>query len=363
MVVASAGLFLLLDFAVTPLLRSRPNPEAAFRTASPLFHHGLRPNVVFDDASWRGLRYQVRTNSLGFKDAAVRSVEPRPPETRHRVVFIGDSVTEGVGLQFEDTFVGQFAAARPDLDVLNGAAVSYSPSIYWRKIAWLLDEGFAFDELVVYIDISDVQDEAVFYRETADGRIGDSGWGISNSAVVGNPLPIWPPDPVRTWLDSHLHFTQKVRFVAREVFGWMRGVTEGGAKPRVRASWTLDPQATGYGEAGAEGGIAKAIVYMDRLKALVDRHGIALSVAVYPWPDQLDYDTVDSRQVRIWRDWCARRTCARFIDHFADFFAFRRDHADWRERLFMPSDIHFTRAGSEVIAARLKSAWAKDAVN
>jgi hypothetical protein len=67
---------------------------------------------------------------------------------------------------------------------------------------------------------------------------------------------------------------------------------------------------------------------MDRLHELLSAHGIALSVGVYPWPQQLLYDTVNSRQPRIWRDWCAGK-CNQFFDHFPTFFRYKEKHPDF----------------------------------
>src|SRR5262249_26028831 len=110
-------------------------------------------------------RYSLRTNSLGFRDAKVREV-PLRSETR-RVLLIGDSYTEGVGLAFEDTFPGLlFEAgqhATPRTEFLNAGVISYSPVIYYKKVKFLLDHGLVFDEVVVLPDYGDVQDEAAYY--------------------------------------------------------------------------------------------------------------------------------------------------------------------------------------------------------
>jgi len=355
-VAACAALFFLFDFAATQLLWDRLYPEKALRIADPLFHHALKPYYSADDAQWGGVRYAVRTNALGFKDSTMRAVPKRAPGAR--LVFMGDSYTEGVGVRFEDTFVGQLAARAPHLDVLDAAAVSYSPSVYWRKTKWLLDQGYEFDQLVVYVDVSDVQDEAVFYREMPDGRIVDSGLAIDYGAVVGAKDPVFVPDRTHIWFKEHFYFAKAVSAMFRAASRSLRGVNSapaGRAAPRklLRAYWTVDPNLPGYGDGGVESGIAKAIEYMDRLKRLADERGIKLSVAVYPWPDQLDYDRPDSRQMEIWKRWCEQRGCFRFVDHFPDFFAYKRDHADWRERLFIPGDVHFTKLGNQIIADRL----------
>ena len=56
-------------------------------------------------------------------------------------------------------------------EVLNAGVGSYSPIIYWRKIKYLIEDvGLRFDEVVVYIDISDAQDEASYYELSDDGN-------------------------------------------------------------------------------------------------------------------------------------------------------------------------------------------------
>ena len=61
--------------------------------------------------------------------------------------------------------------------------MSYSPSIYYEKLNYFLDLGLRFDEAIVYIDLSDIQDEAVNYSYDEHGVLqwagkagGDVGW-------------------------------------------------------------------------------------------------------------------------------------------------------------------------------------------
>jgi hypothetical protein len=104
---------------------------------------------------------------MGFRDASTRDV---PLVADHkRIVFIGDLFTEGLGVPYQKTFVGRFASAFPDLDVLNAAAESYSASIYYEKLKYFLDVGFRFDEAIVYIDISDITFVSVLANETSRG--------------------------------------------------------------------------------------------------------------------------------------------------------------------------------------------------
>jgi len=117
-----AALFLLVELAMhviwpdaNPLL----GPQfvaSKFRVAHPVYGHTFRPNYEGDE-QWGTTRNNVVTNSLGFKDATSREVPLRPD--RKRVLFVGDSFTDGVGVPYEEPFVGRFGSAFPNLDVLN----------------------------------------------------------------------------------------------------------------------------------------------------------------------------------------------------------------------------------------------------
>ena len=276
---------------------------------------------------------------------------------RRRIVFIGDSFTEGLGVAYQDTFVGRFANAFPDLDVLNAAVVSYSPSIYYEKLNYFLAIGLRFDEAIVYIDLSDIQDEAVNYSYDEHGVLQ---WaGKAGGEWVGDR---WSISKQKAWWESAFYFADLLNQVimsrkwAREIEhasleDFMRPGSCYG-RDFTRSSWTYDPQASDYGLLGVEGGLQKAKQQMDKLHQALSRHGIALSVGVYPWPQQLLYDTENSRQVQIWRDWCAGK-CKRFFNHFPTFFRYKESDPEFVRNLFVWGDVHYNALGNKILAQDL----------
>ena len=68
-------------------------------------------------------------------------------------------------LAWRDSYVGRIAAHFPQYDFLNGGVACYSPSNYLNMTRMVLAKGVDIDEVIVFIDISDVQDEAAFYRD------------------------------------------------------------------------------------------------------------------------------------------------------------------------------------------------------
>jgi len=352
-VALAAALVLAGDFALTLVKPPPPNPEKEWRIGDPVYSHTLKPLYSTDSAVWGNARFPVRTNSLGFRDASMRTIA-KQPQGKRRLVVIGDSFVEGIGLAWDDTFVGLLAKAAPQLEVLDAGVLSYAPSVYYRKTKWLLDSGYTFDEILVYVDISDVQDEAIAYREEPDGTIKYVGYGINYWATVDDPTLVDPgwKDPSaagdaaggpahtdwKAWMKGHFAYSNLA-------YSLLKAKLRGPETPRklLRSYWTVDPNIPGYGDMGVEGGLRKATMYMDRLAALMRARGIALSVGIFPWPDQLDFDTNNNRHSAHWKAWCERNGCARFIDHTPDFFAFKATHPDWRTRLFIPGDVHHSR--------------------
>ncbi len=314
---------------------------------SPVFHHTLKPNVHFEYERWGHTTHSVSTNSLGFRDKAVREV-PLSSD-KYRVLFMGDSFTQGVGVEYEKTFVGliEEALAGDRIDVLNGAAVSYSPAIYFKKTEHLLSTvGLRVDQVVVFLDISDIQDEARYY-DIQDGRV----------------VWIGPSDPVvRDFLLSYAGLLGNLVRLGTKLYDSVLGDHDSHRTKEekddgtnlYRALWTIDQVAySDYGEIG----LRKAQAGMQRLYDLLQSHGVALTLVVYPYPDQILRVDLDSVQVRLWRTW-ARNHAVPFINLFPDFIQKGQEPGSLIRRYFIPGDVHWNEEGHRLVATRFLSAWA-----
>ena len=86
----------------------------------------------------------------------------------------------------------------------------------------------------------------------------------------------------------------------------------------------------------------------------LQKRNIPISVVVYPYPAQLVHDTADSRQVRLWRDWCEGK-CKRFISLFPAFLAVknkcpRSQPGCWYLSHFIFGDFHYNVVGNALVA-------------
>jgi len=332
------GATLVLDFATATALRSAglvdfDRPDAHYRMSHPVYSHGLRPNVDCT-AQWGAARYPMRTDSLGCRDFAPRRLAPVP--SGPRVLLIGDSFGEGVGVAYEDCFAGiltQRFAAR-GIEVVNASAASYSPWVYDAKVRYLVEhEGLVFDHLVVCIDASDIDDEV--------RRLGA---GPDATAPRQNPVvALW-----RAYVRDHSLLFGSAAVVSR----WLRGRADQrrasdwrAALDHPRCRWAIDDEV--FAREGARGAEA-ARQAMDRLVEFVRARGIPMTVVLYPWPDFVARRD-GGRYVAMWRQWCADREVP-LIDCCPRFFAAGDTPEAVIRRAFIPGDVHLTRAGNDLVA-------------
>jgi hypothetical protein len=340
-------LFLLFDFLYSAITIGREKARSA-RIADRVYDHGLAPNFDGYDI-WGEARYRLITNNFGFKDAAVREVPLK--SSARRILLIGDSFAEGIGITYDNTFVGLLERAgrqhAEKIEFLNAGVASYSPVIYYKKIKYLLERGLQFDEVVLLSDSSDVEDEATSYFCIDDDP-------KYHSLCTTPPGDTPEPAIKRDFLIDHFVVTNRVRVTVKR---WIQSAL--GNRRRAiendhnRIGWTTkNPDPAKYRPLGVDGGIARSLQNMTKLSDLLKSHGIPLTIVVYPWAQQIAQNDRDSRQVTLWRDFCPTR-CKAFVDLFPVYFAAADSDKDWYEHLYILGDDHFSAAGNRMMFEEL----------
>jgi lysophospholipase L1-like esterase len=291
-----------------------------------VFHHGLAGNIDIIER-WDHGSYRLITNSFGFKDRFHREVELKT--SNRRLLFIGDSFTEGIGVPFEKTFVGIIEAhfQKSNIEVLNAGVVSYSPKIFLQKINYLISEGLEFDEVICLMDLTDIEDEMLYAMEL-----------VSREEMIRKRTPLF------TKFKMKLTQYSLIFKMLHDVRKWVYN------KSRIderRSKWPIDSSL--YRE--FQPGIMLAQKHMDRLHALLSLHNIKLKLVVYPHPDQIFYKDWNSKYVQLWQAWAQGRG-VRVINLFP-LFQKKGDFADVYNRFFIRNDVHWNANGHALIAPYL----------
>ena len=310
-----------------------------------VFHHSLSPS--FDGLGvWGNVKYRICTNQFGFRDTCKKSDQVTSKNID--VAFIGDSFTQGIGIDWEKTYVGLASSSLNNLKVVNLGVNSYAASIYYSKLKYLLDEGFRIKDLIVAIDISDISDEARRYVLVDDGSVADRG----DKKTL---------DKVKEFNEWAFPFTYRLRRVyldsKKQSVHKVKTIKEMHRKDNPQYAWTYQDYDSDsfYGYINSREALDLSKSYMAKLAALAKRNDIKLHVMVYPWPAQILYDNVNSLQSTYWKDFCESH-CEEFIDIFPTFFAAAnlKGKEAFVEKMYIPNDVHFNEEGNEFLFQALR---------
>ena len=238
------------------------------------------------------------------------------------------------------------------IEFLNAGVASYSPSIYYRKIKYLIENGLQFDEVVLFSDTSDVTDEATSYFCIDD----DPKYRAHCTSGEGSMQPVASPPKKPDFFIDRFVVTNRVRIaVKRSIQSFLGNRRRAINTDHARIGWAIPglDVANDYQPLGVEGGIARSLQNMQRLSDL-------LAARKIPADDRgLSLGAADSRRViatagryALWRDFCPGR-CKAFINLFPAFFAAADADKDWYEHLFILGDDHFSAAGNRFMFREL----------
>jgi hypothetical protein len=341
-VLVIAGITLALDFVLTATLFSSVKQalsaaeEGNRQVYIPApYHHDLAPGVKTTRV-WGNIVYPWEADRYGFRTG---KCAPGEAENAWPAIFVvGDSFTEALGSSYEDSFVGLMAcdAAKQKKAVWNLGVASYSPVIYHRKVRAAAEKlGMKPNEIFVFLDLSDIEDDANIYRIADDGTVkfAHRSEPTGSSFDLGRFL-VNNFTTARLLYD--LYLTSSFRY----------SLSVG----RTRARWTVDKRLM---EKWGKRGLEVASANMDKLVALCRDWQCRLTLVVYPWPDNVVEHDKDSIQVRHWHAWAEARG-VRFVDGFAPFF--RQSAETTLNSYYIAGDVHFTAQGNRLLYETVKRA-------
>ena len=121
------------------------------------------------------------------------------------------------------------------IDILNAAALSYSPKLYYLKTKYLLETiGLTFDELFIFLDIYDIQDKVLY------------GNYIPNPEIIRKPFQ----SEIKEWIKTVSFLAYSTGFLYQETqlkgkgYFWLKDQDaeffEDTVFPKIRSDWTTD---------------------------------------------------------------------------------------------------------------------------
>ena len=168
-------IYLIIDILFMGLLpkdiKNKIYDKKSHKIKSYYYHHDLRPNAYWKE-KWGNQEYEIYTNNQGFKDKKIREVKFK----ENNILFIGDSFTEGVGVNYENTFVGiienKVSSKKDDYEILNAGVISYSPIVILSKLNHIINKRkLPINKVFVVLSNGDLHDDIFRYNSIGNDYV------------------------------------------------------------------------------------------------------------------------------------------------------------------------------------------------
>ncbi len=315
----------------------------------PIYHHDLQKNYSTNSAGWGAKKFSFCTDNFSFRTEC----NSKQTNKNFNIGIIGDSFTVGFGLAYDEMFVTKISNKLKNKKIANLAASSYAPSIYYSKINYLLNNGFKFDEIIVFVDMSDLHDDTIKY-ELLENKVlsKNNDWNVENYSQREKFLQ---------FLSRRLKVTNYLVLQINEIL--IKNKIKERAVPywvlqNPRSSWTYNYDKKWYLNKNLDEVIQNSKFNMEKLYELLKLNNIELSIAVYPWPSTLKFDEENNLHLKTWQNFCISR-CKSFFNIMNPFFE-AKNEMNFNKlyyKYYIDGDIHFNEAGNDVLSETFLSLY------
>jgi hypothetical protein len=326
----------------------------------PVYNHTFKKNYSGKD-SYGQFEFYTCTNNYGFR---VGCDNKKDNIKNFDFAIIGDSYTESLGLNYEDSWINLLEKKLPQINIINLGVRSYSPSISYVKIKELLNEGFNFKEIFVYIDIGDVENEFLDYRLVDDNKV------VNNFVSLQERQNVININTLNYGKNEYLlrykkFFKENFRFIYAGMFEiryWYLPKPTYRYYPKYQtSSWTFNKKEITYYD--VDNGLERQFYAMNKMYELLKSKNIKLSIILHPWPNQLLWDKKNSEYVIIWEKFCENK-CNKIINLFPVYFKNkeslnRKEALNLIKKYYLPGDMHPNVYGNHLIANEFEKIYKK----
>ena len=333
--------------------------EKWWRASSPIYHHKILPNID-NIEKWGGkLEKRLITNSIGFRDKEIRKIK-KINFNKKRILLIGDSFIEGAGLNYKDTFAGLLNNHLGNkFEVLNSGVGSYSPSIYYKKTKYYIEQGYKFDQALIFLDISDIFDELFIqfddkeniltFEETKKQNIYKKtfyfiGRFLRDNSIFFRLINIVSDktEILKNYIKLKIKTSKDIK---KPFFKTTRDDVMFYRMTHIdRGFWTFNKKK--FSE--VQNGLKQSEKYLLKLFNLLKNNNIESTLIVYPWPTQIFYG--DEYHEKHWKKF-AKKHDINFLSLYDKFKSENKKKLIFDN--FIYGDIHWNINGTKLIKEKV----------
>ncbi len=293
--------------------------------------------------NYNKFEFRICTNKFGFRDFC----EKKNISKKLGTVFTGDSVLFGKGLNIENTFFG--IAKEQNNKITNISEGDSGVRDSFNKVQHLVNKGFKIDKIIYFFDVSDIQDESYYYKNSIKSNQKNS---IKSDQKNGGS--IFHKENIKILIRRNFSLTHN--FLVNIKYYYLPKPVYRYHYKYQRSAWTYDENNKGYEPIGVNKSIDSFLLVLEEFYKFANDKNIPFGLSVIPWPNQILYDFENSRHAQIASTFCKTR-CSNFINLYPDFFRYAKSTSKKKsiQKLYLDGDMHLSEFGHNITAKKIIS--------
>lgn len=301
--------------------------------------------------------FDVYTDKNGYRYSGTKKLS----ETQTSVLFLGDSFTFGVGVDWENTFTGILEKEiEKKYNIYNLGVPSYSPTTYKYSLINFLKNNSdkKIEKIFILLDITDINDESRRWIEIKDKPYLKGDKVFINDTFFQNIKRKYFKGTffiANFFNDTSRKFKKKFQN-EKKIYRPVEGTMGDYIYKDYRKSENcreLDEKNIFWNCGDLEAGIIKTQKQFRDISKILSKKNIQLYIIILPWPDTLNFGQKYFNFENFSFNLCKLSNCKKVINMYPDFIYIKKNNKEWLNKIFLPNDIHLNAFGHEILAQKI----------
>jgi len=290
--------------------------------------------------------YKVFTDQNGYRYSGKKY-----SSNKKNLVFLGDSLTYGMGVKYENSFIGELEKKMRNYNIYNLGVPGYGMQKYYFKLNEFLEKK-SVEKIIVTLDLTEVADAGRWIF------IPNSKSPVLQGREINKEISNW-----KKIKNSNFKGTRIIAFHLRNFLRYLKirfKTSRSNLKDTALKSDTANftyTELTDHPEYRNKLFFLNSLEiinkYFNKISNLAKKNNSELYIMVYPWPETLIHGQNKFNWENFSKELCLKNKCQKSISLFDDFKMIKKNNDNWKDLIYIKDDIHMKKFGNNIIANKI----------
>ena len=290
--------------------------------------------------------YKVITDQNGYRFSGKKR-----SQNKKNLVFLGDSLTYGMGVKYSDSFIGLLEKRMPNYDIYNLGVPGYGFQKYYYKLNEFLKKN-SVEKIIVTLDLTDVADAGRWFF------IPNSKSPVLKGREINKEIDNWKKIKNSNFKGTRIitfHIRNFVRFLKIKIKSNKSNLEDTALKSDT-ANFTytkIDNHPVYNNKLFFLESLEIIERYFSKISQLAKNNNSELYLMIFPWPETVINGQNEFNWENFSKELCSKNSCNNIINLFNDFKLIEKNNNNWKDLIYIKNDVHLKKFGNNLVSDKI----------